>query len=208
MKLLDSKVSEYLEILRSDAPAPGGGSVSALAGAQAMALTTMVCGLTIGNAKYQASEEICKEVKAKAEDLFEKFSIAVDKDTEAFHLVSNAYKMPKGTEEEKVARSAAIAAGTVEATKVPFEVMKMCWEGIQLIQKIAGKTNTNAASDLGVAILNLSAGMKGAWLNVKINVPGIKDKAYAEEVFSEGEKMWVNCEKLAAELFVETEKTI
>lgn len=208
MKLVNLKVSEYLEVLRSDAPAPGGGSVSALAGAQAMALVAMVCGLTIGNAKYQASEEVCKKAKTEAEALFEKFSVAFDKDTEAFHLVSDAYKMPKGTAEEKAARSAAIAAGTLAATKVPFGVMEMCCEGIQLIQKIAGKTNTNAASDLGVAIENLATGMKGAWLNVKINLPGIKDKAYAEKVLNEGQEMCTKCEALAAELFAQTEESL
>ncbi len=208
MKLVNLRVSKYLEVLRSDAPAPGGGSVSALAGAQAMALVAMICDLTIGNAKYQASEETCKDAKTKAEALLEKFSAAFDKDTEAFYLVSNAYKMPKGTEEERAARSAAIAAGTLEATKVPFDVMEMRWEGIVLIQKIAGKTNTNAASDLGVAILNLAAGMKGAWLNVKINLPGIRDKAYAEKVLNEGQELCARCEKLAMQLFAQTEEAL
>lgn len=208
MKLVNLKVSEYLEVLRSDAPAPGGGSVSALAGAQAMALVVMVCSLTIGNATYQACEEVCKEARAEAEALFEKFSVAFDEDTEAFRRVSDAYKMPKGTAEEKATRSAAIAAGTLAATKVPFGVMEMCHEGIQLIQRIAGKTNTNAASDLGVAIENLSAGMKGAWLNVKINLPSIKDKAYAEKAWNEGQEMCTKCEELVAALFAQTEESL
>lgn len=208
MKLINLKVSEYLDILHSDAPAPGGGSVSALAGAQAMALVVMVCELTIGNAKYQASEEICRETKNAAKVLLERFLTAFDKDTEAFHLVSGAYKMPKGTDAEKIARSAAIAAGTLEATKVPFEVMGMCWEGFQLLHKIVGKTNTNAASDLGVAVLNLITGIKGAWLNVKINLPSIKDKAQAEKFWNEGGELLSRCEKMAAELYAQIEKSI
>lgn len=177
MKLIDMKVGEYLEELRSGSPAPGGGSVSALAGAQAMALTCMVCNLTIGSPKYAESAELCREALQEAEALYREFAEAFDRDTEAFYLVADAYKLPKSTEEEKAARSAAIAAGTVEATKVPFGVMQLSLRGLELLAKLQGRTNVNAESDIKVAALGLHAAVTGAWYNVSINLPGIKDEA-------------------------------
>ena len=113
MKLAEMKVNEYLDVLKSDAPAPGGGSASALAAAQGVGLVCMVCDLTLGKEKYAEHQEVCTEAKEKAADLYSKLVAAIDKDTEAFNLVSAAFKMPKGTDEEKAARSKAIADGTL-----------------------------------------------------------------------------------------------
>nr|WP_202931098.1 cyclodeaminase/cyclohydrolase family protein [Aminipila terrae] len=101
MKLIEMKVNEYLDILKSDAPAPGGGSVSALAGAQGVGLVMMVCDLTLGKEKFADYQEICTQAKADSKKLYDALREAVDKDTEAFNLVSAAFKMPKATEEEK-----------------------------------------------------------------------------------------------------------
>lgn len=208
MKLIDLKMSEYLDILFSDAPAPGGGSVSALAGAQAAAMMGMVANLTIGKKKYADWEEDCKAAKIKAEDLYRKFAEAIDKDTAAYSLVAAAYKMPKETDEEKAARSKAIADATVGATEVPFEVMKMADEGFDVIQELLGKSNPNAVSDLGVAVLNLMSCMKGAWLNVKINLPGLKDEEMAARFASEGKAFIEKNEALARRLYKEIEESL
>jgi len=208
MKLVDLKLNEYLDILQSDAPAPGGGSVSALAGAQAAALMGMVCGLTIGKKKYADFEEDCKAAQEKAGELYKGFAEAIDKDTEAFNLVAAAFKMPKETEEEKAARRQAIADGTLEATKVPYSVMEMAAEGLEVAESMMGKFNTNAASDLGVAVLNLMTCMKGAWLNVKINLPGVKDEALASEYAEKGAEMIAKGEEVAAKLYAEIEGSL
>lgn len=208
MKLIDLKVKEYLDILLSDAPAPGGGSVSALAGAQAAALMGMVCDLTTSKAKYEEFHDICKVAKVKADLLYRGFAEGVDKDTEAYNLVANAFKMPKETDEEKAARRKAIDDGTLEATKVPFSVMKMAAEGLELAQQLAGNTNPNTASDLGVAVLNLMTCMKGAWLNVKINLPGVKDEALAVEYKEKGEQMVKKGEEIAKKLYEEIEGSL
>ena len=92
MKLVEMKVNEYLDVLKSDAPAPGGGSASALAAAQGVALVSMVCDLTLGKEKYAEYQDVCGEAKAQAEDLYGKLVAAIDKDTEAFNLVSAAFK--------------------------------------------------------------------------------------------------------------------
>jgi len=208
MKLIDLKMNEYLDILFSDAPAPGGGSVSALAGAQAAALMGMVANLTIGKKKYADWEEDCTAAKAKAEDLYRRFAEAIDKDTEAYSLVAAAFKMPKETDEEKAARSKAIADATVGATEVPFSVMQMADEGIAIVQEMLGKSNPNAISDLGVAVLNLMSCMKGAWLNVKINLPGVKDEELAARFAAEGEALIRKNEELAEKLYKEVEGSL
>ena len=202
MKLVEMKVNEYLDVLKSDAPAPGGGSASALAAAQGVALVAMVCDLTLGKEKYADYQEICAETKAKAEDLYGKLMESIDKDTEAFNLVSAAFKMPKSTDEEKAARSKAIADGTLVATEVPFETMMLCAEGLKVTEMIVGKSNPNAASDLGVASLNLLSGVKGAWLNVLINLPGVKDEALKEK-FMTGKKTIIEAEAVAARIYME-----
>lgn len=203
MKLIDMQVKEYLDVLKSDAPAPGGGSVSALAGAQGAALFMMVADLTIGKEKYADCQEVCKAAKEKGAALYEELTAAVDKDTEAFNLVSAAFKMPKNTDEEKAARKQAIADGTLVATEVPFRTMQLGYEGLMTAKTMIGKSNPNAASDLGVAILNLTGCIKGAWLNVKINLPGVKDEAKAKYYAEEGQKMFDETDKIASSLYNE-----
>ncbi|MBN7774517.1 cyclodeaminase/cyclohydrolase family protein [Clostridium aminobutyricum] len=208
MKLVEMTVNEYLDVLKSDAPAPGGGSVSALAGAQGAGLLMMVCDLTTGKEKYADYQEICVQAKTQAAALQEALTEAIDKDTEAFNLVSAAFKMPKGSDEEKRARSQAIAEGTLVATEVPYSVMTLAYEGLQEVKNILGKFNTNAASDLGVAVLNLMTCIKGAWLNVKINLPGVKDEAKKRVFQEEGESLVRDAEKLADELYLEIAKSL
>lgn len=203
MKLIDMQVKEYLDVLKSDAPAPGGGSVSALAGAQGAALFMMVADLTIGKEKYADFQDVCKAAKEKGAALYEELMAAVDKDTEAFNLVSAAFKMPKNTDEEKAARKQAIADGTLVATEVPFRTMELGYEGLMTAKTMIGKSNPNAASDLGVAILNLTGCIKGAWLNVKINLPGVKDEAKAKFFAEEGQKMFDEADKIASSLYNE-----
>ncbi len=208
MKLIDTKVKEYLDVLKSDAPAPGGGSVSALAGAQGMALVMMVCDLTIGKEKFADFQADCINGKEKALKLYEALVEGIDKDTEAFNLVSAAYKLPKDTDEEKKARSAAIAEGTLEATKVPFETMGLGLEGMKTVVTLIGKSNPNASSDLGVAILNLTSCIEGAWLNVKINLSGIKDESLKKEFEKNGKKIIEEAKKIAEPAFKEIESSL
>lgn len=189
MKLMERTLTDYLEELRSESPAPGGGSVSALAGAQGMSLLMMVCGLTITREKYAVHHETCKKALEKAEAIGRELAELVDLDTEAYLGVAAAFKLPKETEEEKGARSAAIIKATHKATEVPFRVMELSLAGLELAGELMDKTNPNAASDLGVAGQNLSAALKGAYYNVLINLSGLKDSE-AEETFRDnGMKM-------------------
>lgn len=208
MKLIDMKMTDYLDLLKSDAPAPGGGSVSALSGAQGVALFMMVADLTLGKAKYEDYQEICQNAKDKGQALYEELMAGIDKDTDAFNLISDAFKMPKDTDEEKAARKKAIADGTLAATEVPFRNMQLAYEGLKIAKTLVGHSNPNCASDLGVGILQLRACVYGAWLNVKINLPGVKDEEKAKYFTEEGKKMYEEAGKIAEKCFAEVEASL
>ncbi len=141
------------------------------------------------------------ELIPQAEELRQQLLISVDKDTEAFNLVSAAFKMPKETEEQKAARSAKIAEGMVVSTKVPFETMELTAQALKLAQQLLGKFNTNAASDLGVAALNLSAALRGAWLNVLINLGSLKDAQMTQDYRARGRQLAEESQAIADEIY-------
>lgn len=201
MKLAELKTSEFVDLLASDAPAPGGGSAAALEGALGAALTAMVCGLTVGKKKYAEYQELAEEAQKKATDLKARFVDVMDRDTEAFNVVSAAFGMPKATDEEKVARSAAIQEGLKGCTKTPFEMMELAVETLELTASILGKSNDSAASDLGVSALSLRAAIQGAWLNVLINIGSLKDTALAEDYRKKGEALLAKALPLADEIY-------
>ena len=189
MKLAEMTVTQFADVLASDAPAPGGGSTAALAGALGAALTAMVCRLTEGRKKYEEFQGHVLEVKEKATALQAKFIDVMDRDTEAFMVISNAYGMPKATDEEKAARSAAIQAGLVKSTETPMEMMELAAETIALTESLLGRFNTASASDLGVGALTLRTAVQGAWLNVLINIGSLKDTALADQYRTKGQAL-------------------
>ena len=128
-------------------------------------------------------------MKEAGTPLFESMSEAMDRDTDAYNMVFAAYKLPKETDEEKAARSKAIGEANLTATKVPFEVMTLAHEGLKLASKLVNHSNTNAASDLGVAASCMETAAKGAWQNVLINLPGVKDPEQAKQFEAEGHKI-------------------
>lgn len=200
-KLAELQTAEFVDLLASDAPAPGGGSAAALEGALGAALTAMVCGLTVGKKKYADYQELAAEAQKKAEDLKARFVDVMDRDTEAFNVVSAAFGLPKATDEEKAARSAAIQAGLQGCTKTPFEMMELAVETLELTASILGKSNDSAASDLGVSALSLRAAIQGAWLNVLINIGSLKDKELAEDYRVRGEALLTKALPLADQIY-------
>ena len=201
MKLAELKTAEFVDLLASDAPAPGGGSAAALEGALGAALTAMVCGLTVGKKKYADYQELAESTQKKALDLKARFVDVMDRDTEAFNVVSAAFGMPKATDEEKAARSAAIQEGLKGCTRTPFEMMELAVETLELTASILGKSNDSAASDLGVSALSLRAAIQGAWLNVLINIGSLKDTALAEDYRTKGEALLAKALPLADEIY-------
>ncbi len=201
MKLADMTVSGYVDLLASDAPAPGGGSAAALSGAQGIGLTAMVCALTVGKKKYEEFQELAADTQAKALALKSQFVDVIDRDTEAFNAVGDVFSMPKTTDEEKAARAAAMQAALQGCTKTPMEMMEFSLEGLKLTAAVLGKSNTNAASDLGVAALTLKAAVQGAWLNVLINLGGIKDETFVAEYRTKGEAILAEALPMADQIY-------
>ena len=204
MKLADMQVTQFCDVLASDAPAPGGGSTAALEGALGAALTAMVCGLTtVGKSreKYAESQEFVLASQKKALDLKARFVDVMDRDTEAFNVVSDAFGMPKATDEEKAARSAAIRKGLEGCTRTPFEMMELAAETLELTAELLGKTNDSAASDLGVSALSMRAAIQGAWLNVLINIGSLKNKELAEDYRKKGEALLAKALPLADQIY-------
>ena len=203
-RLIDLTLSDYLDILKSDAPAPGGGSVSALAGAQGAGLLMMAVDLTVGKEKYKDFEEACLSARPVLAEAVSELTAGIDKDTEAFNMVMAAFGMPKETDEEKAARRTAIQDGTVESAKVPLGNMRAAVSALEAAEKISGKVNPNCLSDFGVGVLSLKLCVQGAYMNVLINVPVIKDDETREALKEEAGRLSERGVQTADRLYEDT----
>jgi formiminotetrahydrofolate cyclodeaminase len=207
-KLIEYDVKKFADVMASDAPAPGGGSASALAGALGSALVSMVCALTQGREKYKEYEEETAAVMAAAQTLKDQLLEAVDSDTDAFNAVSAAFGMPKSTDEEKAARSKAIQEGMILCIESPLAMMHKSLDVLHLAQRVAAGFNTSSASDLGVGVLLVKAGLHGAWLNVKINLGSLKDKEKAVAYEEEAKGILQEASALADSLYEKIEEML
>lgn len=201
MKLTEMAISQFCDVLASDAPAPGGGSTAALEGSLGIALTNMVASLTLGKKKYEEHQDTMKEIMAEAKIIQSKFVKIIDEDTESFNQVSAVFTMPKNTEEEKSARKEALQNALKGCTYTPYEMMVLATDSLVLTKKALGKSNSSAASDLGVAALSLKAAIQGAWLNVLINIDGIEDDDFVENYRNKGELLIEKALPLADEIY-------
>jgi len=187
--LVGMKVNAFTDVLSTDAPAPGGGSVAALCGALSGALSSMVAALTYGKHGYEAAFAEMEIAGVRAQALKAAFLEDVDRDTEAFNRVMDAMRLPKGTEAEKKAREGAIQEATAGATRVPLDVLRRSREAAELARLVVEKGNRNSISDGGVAALAARTAAEGAFLNVAINLPGIDDERFRKETLAEAERL-------------------
>lgn len=211
MKLTEMNLTKFTEVLASSEPAPGGGSTAALSGALGAALGAMVCGLSrVGKSaqKYAEYQDMLADLEKKCLTLSGKFLDLIDRDTEAFNIVSDAFKMPKSNDDEKAARSEAIQKGLEACTETPFEMMELALETLKLTVQISGKSNETAASDLGVSALTLKTAVQGAWLNVLINIGSLKNKELADSYRNRGEEILNECVLTADKIYNEVMNTI
>jgi glutamate formiminotransferase/formiminotetrahydrofolate cyclodeaminase len=180
--LVEKNVRQFVNELSMDSPAPGGGSTAALCGALSAALSSMVSNLTVGKKDYGAVQSEVKDMAVEAQGLKDEFLRAVDLDTVAFDKVMESFRMKKKTEEQKNERDAAIQAATKEATLVPLGVLEKSIKALELAKSVALKGNKNSISDAGVAGLTARAAAEGAYYNVIINLPDIKDQKFKKEI--------------------------
>ena len=174
-----STCTEFVEVLASKAPVPGGGGASALVGAVGTALGNMVGSLTVGKKKYADVEDEMYELKAKCDQLQKDFLRLIERDAEVFEPLSKAYGMPKETEEEKAEKARVMEIVLKDACSVPMEIMEKCCEAIELIVEFGAKGSKLAISDAGVGAAFCKAALQGASLNVYINTKSMADRADA-----------------------------
>jgi len=206
--LTSMRIDDFTDLLSTDAPAPGGGSVASLAGGLSSALSAMVAALTFDKKGYKSFKQEMDEISVKAQQLKEEFIRDVDRDTEAFNKIMAAMKMPKKSDAEKTARNLAITEATKEATLVPFGVLKRSGEASIIARKIAENGNRNSVSDAGVAALCAQTAAEGAYLNVIINLTGIDDKEFYNKIKDEAKKIKEEVVAVCRETIKITEKII
>ena len=192
---------EFVEVLASKEPVPGGGGASALVGAVGCALGNMVGSLTVGKKKYADVEADIIALKEKADKLQTELLALVDEDAKAFEPLAKAYGMPKETEEEKAEKAKVMEAALKTACGVPLEIMKKCCEAIELIEEFAAKGSRLALSDAGVGAAFCKAALYGASLNVFINTKAMADRECAEKLNKEANDMMAVYGKRADEVF-------
>ncbi len=189
MGFSDKSCSEFVEVLATKAPVPGGGGASAMVGALATALGNMVGSLTVGKKKYAAVEEEMRALKDRCDRLQKDFLHLVERDAEVFEPLARAYSMPKNTEEEKAEKARVMEIVLRDACSVPMEIMEKCCEAIDIIAVFAEKGSVIAISDAGVGAAFAKAALQGASLNVYINTKSMADKALAAELNARCDRM-------------------
>lgn len=199
-KLIDLTVKGFADETSRESPAPGGGTISAYMGALGAALGTMVANLSSHKAGWDARWEEFSNWADKGQMVQAELMMLVDEDTEAFNRIMEAFGLPKGTDEEKAARSAAIQAATLFATEVPLHTMKASYKVFEICKAMTEEGNPNSVSDAGVGVLAARAAVLGAGLNVKINAAGLKDRTTADKLVGEANELIKKANEQEAEI--------
>ncbi|MCF0142684.1 MAG: cyclodeaminase/cyclohydrolase family protein [Parasporobacterium sp.] len=189
MKIADNTCKDFVSVLASSAPVPGGGGAAALVGAIGTALGNMVGSLTVGKKKYADVEAEIIALKERSDALQAKLIDLIDKDAEAFEPLSKAYSLPKETEEEKAYKAQVLEQCSKDACEVPLEIMKACCEAIDIISEFAAKGSRLAVSDAGCGAIICRSALFAASLNIFINTKGMADREYAAALNEKAEEM-------------------
>lgn len=187
--LVDLTCAGFAEETSRESPAPGGGSISAYMGALGAALGTMVANLSAHKPGWDEQWEFFSDWAEKGKGVMNELLALVDEDTEAFNCIMAVFGMPKGTDQEKAARAEAMEKATLYATEVPLKTMKASFRAFEVAGEMAEKGNPNSVSDAGVGALAARAAVQGAFLNVKINAAGLKDRAKADALVAEAREI-------------------
>lgn len=197
----ENSCREFIDVLSSSAPIPGGGGASALVGAIGVALGNMVGSLTVGKKRYADVEADIVRCKKEADEITQTLLELVAKDAEVFEPLSKAYSLPKNTPEELAKREEVMAVVLKDACEVPLQIMKTCARGLDLMDEFAEKGSRIALSDAGVGATLLKSALQGASLNIYINTKSMKDRTLAEQFNHEADSLRETYEKKADEIF-------
>ena len=184
MKLVEQRVIDFVAATASKEPTPGGGAIAALTAATGAALAEMVANLTFGKKGYEAVQTEMEVLQAKAEEIRNRMLELSQADADVFNIFMNALGLPKNTDEEKAARTAAIQQAYKDAAMVPFEIGELANQIFDLAELASRKGNQNLITDGIIAAINARAAVKSAFLNVRINLSGIKDESFVAELIS------------------------
>ena len=201
--MLEKKATEFIDVLSSAAPVPGGGGAAATVGALASALGLMVANLTVGKKKYaDVEEEIC-QVREELEKLRDKLIVYTDKDAEAFEPVAKAYKLPKSTPEEIAEKERVMEAAMYQASVVPLETMEIIYQVMELLEVLGEKGSRMALSDVGVGVLFARSALESSSLNAYINTKAMKDRKVAEELNRKADMLIEEARKLEEKIYTD-----
>ena len=189
-KLIDLTAKGFANLTASESPAPGGGSVSAYMGALGAALGTMVANLSSHKAGWDHRWEEFSKWAEKGQTIMNEMLFLVDEDTNSFNKIMEAFGLPKESDTEKAARSAAIQAATQYATEIPLRTMKVAYSAFDLIEEMVKEGNPNSVSDAGVGALAVRSAIYGAYMNVRINSVDLKDRAVADKLVAEAQEIY------------------
>lgn len=197
----ENSCKDFIDVLASSAPIPGGGGASALVGAIGVALGNMVGSLTVGKKRYADVKEDIIRCKKEADEITKRLLELVAKDAEVFEPLSKAYSLPKSTPEELAKKEEVMAVVLKDACEVPLEIMKTCARGLDLMKEFAEKGSRIALSDAGVGATLLKSALQGASLNIYINTKSMKDRVLAQQLNDETDSLRKTYEKKADEIF-------
>lgn len=201
-KLVGMSLRGFADETASESPAPGGGSIAAYCGAMGAALATMVANLSSHKRGWDDKWEYFSDWAEKGQRIKDALLKAVDEDTAAFNKIMKAFELPKGTDAEKAARKQAVQDATKYAIEVPFKVMGLCLEAMEVAKAMADTGNPNSVTDAGVGALSARTGVRGAFLNVKINASGYSDKAFVDDILAKGNAIEAKALALEEEVMV------
>lgn len=199
--MTDMKIDEFLEVLSSKAPVPGGGGAAGLVAAIGMSLGAMVGNLTTGKKKYAEYQEEIEESIKKANELTKELALCMDRDAESFEPLSKAYGLPKDTEEQLAYRTKVMEEALVAASEAPLAMMEVIMKALKLLERLSVIGSRIAISDVGVGVAMCRAAMNGASLNVYINTKLMKNREVADDMNSKADILVADANDLADEIF-------
>ncbi len=199
-RLIGMTLRDFADETASESPAPGGGSISAYVGSLGISLATMVANLSSHKTGWDERWKEFGDWALKGQQIKDQLLLLVDEDTQAFNRIMNAFGMPKSSEAEKQARTLAIQEATRLAIEIPFRVMQLAYESMEVIDAMAKTGNPNSVSDAGVGALCARAAVMGAFMNVRINASGYDDKIFLEEVMNKGRELEAKTQAKEAEI--------
>jgi len=207
-KLVQMKLTDFADETASESPAPGGGSISAYCGSLGISLGTMVANLSAGKRGWEDQISYFSEWAEKGQALKDQLLKLVDEDTKSFNQIMAGFSLPKNTEEEKVARTNAIEEATKYACEVPFKVMQLSFQSLDLLKAMIEKGNPNSITDAGVGVLCVKTAVRGAYFNVLVNANGLKDKNWANNMIQNAKDLLAKNHAAADQLLNQVETAL